>query len=81
MTPDTAVLIEALGAVLGAVSLWALAGWAFVAVVRHRRTPHELRGDWWTAFERQFRAYADAVSDAADGPWAGGDPPPSGAAS
>ncbi len=23
-----------------------------------RRTPAELRGDWWTSFEREFRAYA-----------------------
>ncbi len=22
------------------------------------RTPAELRGDWWTEFEREFRAYA-----------------------
>jgi hypothetical protein len=24
----------------------------------HRRKPAELRGDWWTRFERDFRAYA-----------------------
>ena len=41
---------------------------------------HEPRGDWWTAFERRFRAYAHAMSAAADGPRASGDPPPSGAA-
>jgi hypothetical protein len=23
-----------------------------------RRPPPELRGDWWSSFERQFRAYA-----------------------
>ncbi len=80
MSPDTAVLVEAFGAVFGALALWVLIGWALVAVVRHRRIPDELHGDWWTAFERQFRAYAHAVSQAADGPWAGRDPPPSGAA-
>ncbi len=26
--------------------------------VRHFDTPRELRGDWWPAFERDFRAYA-----------------------
>lgn len=24
-----------------------------------RRTPPELRGDWWAQFEREFRAYAE----------------------
>lgn len=32
-------------------------GAIFLAVRRHR-TPPELRGDWWTPFEREFRAYA-----------------------
>jgi uncharacterized lipoprotein YddW (UPF0748 family) len=27
------------------------------AVSRDLRTPRELRGDWWTTFEREFRAY------------------------
>lgn len=31
---------------------------AILAAVRYRRTPTELRGDWWTPFEREFRAYA-----------------------
>lgn len=31
---------------------------AIVLTVRRRRTPRELRGDWWTAFEHEFRAYA-----------------------
>jgi hypothetical protein len=26
--------------------------------VRRNRTPRELRGDWWSKFEREFRAYA-----------------------
>ena len=26
--------------------------------VRWRRTPQELRGDWWNRFEREFRDYA-----------------------
>jgi hypothetical protein len=38
----------------------ALAGGAcaIIVTVRRRRTPPELRGDWWTPFEREFRAYA-----------------------
>jgi hypothetical protein len=31
---------------------------AILVTVRRRRTPPELRGDWWTPFERQFRDYA-----------------------
>ncbi|HLY48487.1 MAG TPA: hypothetical protein VKR21_04765 [Solirubrobacteraceae bacterium] len=27
-------------------------------VERRRRTPPALRGDWWSAFESEFRAYA-----------------------
>lgn len=43
-----------------ALVILALAGGAgaiFFAVHR-RRTPRELRGDWWTPFEAEFRAYA-----------------------
>lgn len=29
----------------------------FRAICEHR-TPPELRGDWWSQFEREFRAYA-----------------------
>jgi hypothetical protein len=36
----------------------ALAIYFAVGAVRRRRTPSELRGDWWTAFEREFRSYA-----------------------
>lgn len=25
--------------------------------------PAELRGEWWTEFEREFRAYADRVAE------------------
>jgi hypothetical protein len=35
---------------------------AILAAVRRRRTPRELRGDWWTPFEREFRAYAREVA-------------------
>jgi hypothetical protein len=27
-------------------------------VERRRRTPEPIRGDWWSAFESEFRAYA-----------------------
>jgi hypothetical protein len=32
--------------------------WAIGAAVHRHRMPRELRGDWWTPFEREFRAYA-----------------------
>ena len=39
------------------------AGAYFVsAVSRELRTPPELRGDWWTAFEREFRVYQRAAA-------------------
>jgi hypothetical protein len=47
---EVALLIVILGAVAGACAL--------LVTVRRRRTPPELRGDWWTPFEREFRAYA-----------------------
>jgi hypothetical protein len=31
-------------------------------VRRELRTPAELRGDWWTGFEREFRAYERAAA-------------------
>jgi hypothetical protein len=31
---------------------------AIFFTMHRRRTPPELRGDWWTPFEREFRAYA-----------------------
>jgi hypothetical protein len=47
---EVAVLIVILGAVAGLIA---------ILVTRYRRrTPRELRGDWWTPFEREFRAYA-----------------------
>lgn len=33
-------------------------------VLRRHRTPSELRGDWWTSFEREFRAYAQHTTQA-----------------
>jgi hypothetical protein len=43
-------------------TLVAVVGIALLAQeVRWRRAPSELRGDWWTAFEREFRAYAREV--------------------
>jgi hypothetical protein len=31
---------------------------AILVTLHRRRTPRELRGDWWTPFEREFRDYA-----------------------
>ena len=44
------VLVLALTAVVGLCLL--------VQEMSGRRTPADLRGDWWTSFEREFRAYA-----------------------
>jgi hypothetical protein len=45
--------------VLGLVILAAAIGlWVIFTEFRARRTPPELRGDWWERFEREFRAYA-----------------------
>jgi hypothetical protein len=46
-----------LALVLVILALATGAGAIFFAMHR-RRTPPELRGDWWTPFEREFRAYA-----------------------
>ncbi len=35
-----------------------IAAYFGLRVERWRRTPRELRGDWWTEFEAEFRAYA-----------------------
>lgn len=43
---------------LGLVVLAGLAICLLVRAVSYHRTPAELRGDWWTPFEREFRAYA-----------------------
>lgn len=42
----------------------ALAGGAgaILFALHRRRTPRELRGDWWTPFEREFRAYASQAA-------------------
>ncbi len=36
------------------------------SVVRRRRTPQELRGDWWADFEQQFGAYVRGGSRSGD---------------
>ncbi len=51
--------------VLTVAILAALVAWAVVWNLRWHRTPVELRGDWWSSFEAEFRAYArrsDATS-------------------
>lgn len=46
---------------IGAIVL-ALCIYVGIAQLIRRRTPPELRGDWWGDFERQFRAHAAEVS-------------------
>lgn len=45
-------------ALLGAVVALAVGAALLFYAIREYRTPRELRGDWWTGFEREFRAYA-----------------------
>ena len=47
---DLALVLVILALAIGVCAI-------FVAV-RRRRTPPELRGDWWTPFESEFRTYA-----------------------
>ncbi len=36
---------------------------AFAMITAHRReSPKQLRGDWWSEFEREFRAYAERTT-------------------
>ena len=42
-------------AIVIAVLIATYCGWR---IEHWRRTPAELRGDWWTEFESEFRAYA-----------------------
>lgn len=52
---------------LALVILALVCGAGAILVARHRRrTPPELRGDWWTPFEREFRAYARQQSGRRD---------------
>jgi hypothetical protein len=40
----------------------ALAAYLVQREIRRRRTPPELRGDWWKSFEREFGAYVSRTS-------------------
>ncbi len=56
-------LVVLLGFTLAAATV----GFCSVRAVRRDRTLSELKGDWWTRFERDFRAYASHVTDLAPG--------------
>jgi hypothetical protein len=45
--------------VVAAVLCAALAASILLSILLDRKTPPALRGDWWTTFEKDFRAYAD----------------------
>ena len=51
---------------LAAVALTVLLGCVAWASWAQRRTPAELRSDWWPQFEREFRAYADRAGSGAE---------------
>jgi cytochrome c oxidase assembly factor CtaG len=50
-----------------AVALVVLGAPMLVSTWRERRTPPELRGDWWRRFEADFRAYATRTADRQSG--------------
>ena len=50
-------------AVIGVALTVACGTVAILAALRRLRTPPELRGDWWTEFERDFRAYASRAAN------------------
>lgn len=49
-----------IAATLIAVAVFALGIFLVIGAWRRHHTPPELRGDWWSRFETEFRAYADA---------------------
>lgn len=51
----------ALAVVIGVVV--GLIGFKVGMALRTWRTPPEVRGDWWTSFERDFRLYAERVTE------------------
>lgn len=48
-----------------AVAAVALIACLLLSTWCRRRTPPELRGDWWPRFEAEFRAYAERAASAA----------------
>lgn len=41
-------------------------GWLAYRVVRRWHTPAELRGDWWSRFENDFRGYVSSTEHRRD---------------
>jgi hypothetical protein len=58
-------LLTILLIVLG-VAIVALGSRVLVPICRRRRTPPELRGEWWPRFESELRAYAERSRAAGD---------------
>jgi hypothetical protein len=55
-----------MGCLLIVTVVLAFAAYPTVCAVRRHRKPPELRGDWWTPFERELRAYAERTSRSAN---------------
>ncbi|HTX07299.1 MAG TPA: hypothetical protein VME22_01745 [Solirubrobacteraceae bacterium] len=49
-------------ALVGVLAALAVGIGGLLYAIRERRTPRELRGDWWTDFEREFHAYAERTA-------------------
>ena len=64
LQPDTAAERLSDGVVVLLLVLAVVPATAFClsAVSLELRTPPDLRGNWWTAFERDFRAYERAAA-------------------
>jgi hypothetical protein len=52
-------------AALIVIAAFALGTYLIASDVHRSRRPPELRGDWWSRFEREFRAYAEAAERSA----------------
>jgi hypothetical protein len=48
--------------VLVMLAALSLGGYFAIPAWRRSRTPPELRGDWWSRFETDFRAYVERAS-------------------
>ena len=57
------IIAGVLALVLVAVLVARLGGW----VLGRRRMVTEMRGDWWSRFEREFHAYAGSAGTAGGG--------------
>ena len=51
--PVVALVLALVAVIIGLVGI--------CQAIREHRTPKELRGNWWSRFEREFRAYENRM--------------------